>query len=377
MNNCIDFEAIGATVDLQALIVADLGAPDRGKKWHCPYHQDENPSLSLTPDRCHWKCWSCGSAGDALDWVARREGLDLAEAARRLDPLADQPAHRKPAPPPKPAAVAPVWHDRAWQAAVERIVLQAEARLWSPDGLAAVDWLRSRGLADHVIRRFRIGFVSRDFNSEPVEVLGLDDRGRVRSIRVRRGVTIPWIAPGANYVRADDGAEGPPRWVGCNVRRLATDPVSPLPDGEHKCQALRGSMRGHAYPWPEILPTQGVRPALLAEGEIDSLLAQQEVGHLVYAATVGGASQGPDPTALLALARCPQWLLAHDHDGPGVEAAARWKSLAPHKSRRVLLPFGKDLGAFVEGGGDVLGWLKDEFDRLGLAWPPASRGGPS
>jgi hypothetical protein len=153
------------------------------------------------------------------------------------------------------------------------------------------------------------------------------------------------------------------RWVGCNVRRLAADVFEPMP-ASHKCLALLGSVRGYGYPWAELLPSQAGPPGLIVEGEIDALLAYQEAGDLAHAVTVGGSSQAPHPSALDALALCPTWLLAHDHDQAGVKAALKWRKRAPHKSRRVLLPHGKDIGEFVQAGGNLRAWVAEEVGRV-------------
>ena len=144
------------------------------------------------------------------------------------------------------------------------------------------------------------------------------------------------------------------------------DVFAPLPADEDKCRALRGSERGHLYPWPDILPSQGVLPALVVEGEFDALLGHQEAGHVLHVGTVGSATQPPRPSALAALARCPWWLLAFDHDAAGVEAARAWRERGPHKARRVLLPSGKDLSDYHAAGGDVAGWIGSELTRLGV-----------
>jgi hypothetical protein len=361
-NPVIDFGVIAHIADLTAVITADLGPPARGGKWLCPYHDDHRPSLAMTPDKRHWRCWACGEHGDALDWLAKRDGIDLVEAARRLDPSAVGDRSRAKSPtaargasaatrpmPDTSAAPEPAWRNPEWQATVDQIITEAEAVLWTPDGRRALRWLRSRGMADHTIKRFRLGFNPRDFRTAPIEVLGRYDRGEPRRICVRRGVTIPWVAPGATYAAS---VECDHRWVGANVRRLGPDhnldaPLDP------RYWALTGpKTRGYLYPWADILPTQGIRPALLVEGELDAVLAEQEAGNLVLVGSIGGATQHPDRSALVALAQCPVWLVATDHDAAGVEAARAWRDRAPHKARRVMLPHGKDVGEFVQKGGD-------------------------
>jgi hypothetical protein len=360
----IDFAAVAADVDLPALLAAE-GIEVRHGKARCPFHDDRRPSLSVyyRGGRWRFRCPVCRVGGDALDWLRERQGLDAAAAARWLDPAVEgrrsRSAHPAPAPRPEPA---PAWHDPAWQWAVEALVVEAEACLWGARGRAALDWLRSRGLADATIARFRLGFI-------PADGWATFGAGLARRRIFRpRGITIPWPCPGAWYVGDVAGR----RWAGCNVRRMASDVFGELPGDVEKYRAVAGSERGHLYPWPEILPTQGALAGLIIEGELDAIMGEQEAGWLVRVGTVGAASTHPHRSALAALARCPWWLIATDHDAAGIDAARAWRERAPHKSRRVLLPHGKDLTEFVQAGGDVRAWLADEVRRLGLPGPVRS-----
>ena len=369
----IDPQAVLAQADLRQLLEADLGPPIRGRKWHCPFHDDSTPSLSLTSDGRRFKCWGCGEVGDAIDWVSKREGVGFVEACQRLDPslLPDgrgrgrrtsKPTPPRPTPKPAPPTKPPAFEDPTWQSELDRIVREAEDRLWTRDGRPVREWFRSRGVEDVTLRRFRIGYIPEAFEAtKPLEVLANDEGSR--PIWLPRGALFPWSLPGAALYDDPEDAEVNPAWAGGNIRRLADDPFDPLPPDTPKLMALRGSTRGFCYPFADHLDTQGYRPALLVEGEIDAIVGEQEIGHLAFVATVGGANQAPQPSALAALARCPVWLLAFDHDGPGVEAARRWYRAAPHKSHRVALPC-KDLAAFHEAGGNIREWFTGETRRL-------------
>jgi DNA primase len=361
----IDFAVIRATVRLADIVTADLGPPGKGKRWACPIHGGENPNFAIAPDGKHWKCWSCGASGDVFDYLVAREGITIAEAARRLDPTAGgktyKPSRKPAAPAPEPPK-RPAWEDPAWQEAVDQVVTESEAVLWSKDGRGALDWLRARGLDDATVRRFRLGFNPRQYNTEPLAVLGVDRENRPQGLWVRRGVTIPWVRPGSWYSVADD-ADGDPgaRWVGCNVRRLDAefgDPDKP------KYSALAGSERGHGYPWPDC-PAPG-EPALVCEGEFDALVAWQEAGWLANVVTFGSAGQKQEPDDARAfLAACPDWALAFDQDDAGDTAARDMARRAPGRCRRLFLPPGvKDLSDLSRGG-SVLVWLRSEWERFG------------
>lgn len=62
----------------------------------CPFHADKHPSMSFRDGR--FRCWSCGAAGDSVDFVERLLGLDAMGAVDRLnaDFALALPIHRKP-----------------------------------------------------------------------------------------------------------------------------------------------------------------------------------------------------------------------------------------------------------------------------------------
>ncbi len=49
----------------------------------CPFHPDENPSMSFKDGR--FRCWACGARGDCIDLAARLFGLDSIGALKRLN----------------------------------------------------------------------------------------------------------------------------------------------------------------------------------------------------------------------------------------------------------------------------------------------------
>ena len=42
----------------------------------CPFHDDRDPSLVVSPGKGLWNCLgACGVGGSAIDWVMRAEGV--------------------------------------------------------------------------------------------------------------------------------------------------------------------------------------------------------------------------------------------------------------------------------------------------------------
>lgn len=107
----------------------------------CPFHEDENPSFVVTPEKNLFHCLGCDAGGSVIDLVMKLDGLDFKEAVQKL--LASTSAVRlAAAPPPKRAAVAP---EKA-NALLERVVAVYEKTFAEvPDGRA---YLERRGIAD-------------------------------------------------------------------------------------------------------------------------------------------------------------------------------------------------------------------------------------
>jgi DNA primase catalytic core len=84
-----DFEAIKRAVDLVTVIqTAGVELKREGKDWVglCPFHADTKPSLRVSPSKGLWRCMSpaCGAAGNAIQFVAKKDGVGDKEAAVRL-----------------------------------------------------------------------------------------------------------------------------------------------------------------------------------------------------------------------------------------------------------------------------------------------------
>jgi DNA primase len=58
----------------------------KGKNYFalCPFHEDRNPSMSISPQRQRYKCFSCGVSGTVIDLYAKANGLNDLKAIRQL-----------------------------------------------------------------------------------------------------------------------------------------------------------------------------------------------------------------------------------------------------------------------------------------------------
>ncbi|UUZ48645.1 CHC2 zinc finger domain-containing protein [Massilia sp. B-10] len=50
----------------------------------CPFHEDGEPSLVVTPSKNLWHCFGCQSGGDAIAWVMKLRGVSFRHAVELL-----------------------------------------------------------------------------------------------------------------------------------------------------------------------------------------------------------------------------------------------------------------------------------------------------
>ena len=50
---------------------------------NCPLHVDDTPSLSFTPSKNSFYCFSCGAKGQMIGYLMKFEGLDFDEAVEK------------------------------------------------------------------------------------------------------------------------------------------------------------------------------------------------------------------------------------------------------------------------------------------------------
>lgn len=72
--------------DLMALISETVQLKRVGATWKgiCPFHPDQNPSLSVDSEHGLWHCFGCDLSGNAITWVQRVHGLAPEEAVSWL-----------------------------------------------------------------------------------------------------------------------------------------------------------------------------------------------------------------------------------------------------------------------------------------------------
>jgi len=163
----------------------------------CPFHAEKTPSFSVHATRQFYHCFGCGESGDVFAFIQKVENITFPEAVRLLAQKLDVPM-------PKVSFSTPA---EARDAQVRMALLDVHVRaaaffqecLRRPEGANARAYLKSRGLDDETIARFRIGYapdsgfllrdaLRREFDEELLRESGLfswkeGDRSQVPGAR--------------------------------------------------------------------------------------------------------------------------------------------------------------------------------------------------
>ena len=57
---------------------------DNPRKWLCPFHDDTNPSMSVSPAKQIYKCFSCGATGNVFKFIMDYENIPFLEAVKKV-----------------------------------------------------------------------------------------------------------------------------------------------------------------------------------------------------------------------------------------------------------------------------------------------------
>jgi len=289
--------------------------------------------------RGRWFCRQCHPGwGDALEWVAHRDGLDLKTregfrtAAKELQlSLSDKPTktkrnssiYRAPTPKREYAAMGSTWQQHA-----QSFVSQCVTKLWSQAGAKALQYLIMRGVTQRVLNTESIGF-----NPVPYRAHWGNS-----PVYVPRSIIIPWFIDGM-------------------ISGIRYRP----PSGGYKW--VSGSVGTMLYGYDSVTPGH---TGLLVESELCRLILLSHGGKLVERGQVvpvatGGTSGARSSQCIARISWTERTIIALDNDEAGEAASQWWLQVLPTAQR--LKPIEKDPGDMYTSGLNLSTWIESALNE--------------
>jgi len=133
----------------------------------CPFHDDNDPSLVITPSKNLWNCLgACRCGGSVIDWVMKAQSINFKQAVEQLkndtpDNLNVPPVKRQPPENPLLSLAANPEHQTALAQVID---YYHDILKQTPEALA---YLQSRGLNHpELIKQFKLGFSNRTLSNQ-------------------------------------------------------------------------------------------------------------------------------------------------------------------------------------------------------------------
>jgi DNA primase len=190
-------DRVREAVDMVALVSARTELRRAGaSEWvgRCPFHDERTPSFGVNTDEKVYHCFGCQASGDAFTFLMETEGLDFTAA---LESLADRFGVQLQTEAEDPEAAARRQRRERLYTLLARTAGYYARYLWeSAEAAGARGYLLGRGLDEHTLREFRVGYApsawdrvltaSRraGFSEEELLVAGLAQRSHTHPGRI-------------------------------------------------------------------------------------------------------------------------------------------------------------------------------------------------
>ena len=291
----------------------------------CLWHEDANPSLTISDQKGFCFCHVCREGGDAVDYVQQKLGVGMREAAEKAAEILGVKFETDDENPEEAA--------RRREARLAQLrVLEADqegfaANLHNPKAGRIRQVLKDRGFNKETAQEFGLGFAPNGFFGGRITV----------PIYNHRSELVGWTGratkddQNAKYKNSSDSELFNKKLLVFNEQRAV----------KHAKEA--GSL-------------------IFVEGHLDVCMMHQHGIKNVVAAQGTGA---PDPSVLQRLARnCKNFILCFDGDAGGRKAAEQFISVAGSLAMKgdcsinvVTLPDGEDPDSLLRSSGDLYHYI--------------------
>ena len=150
-----DIKAIRQQADIVDVMSRYITLEKKGKDYKaiCPFHDDHDPSLSISTDKQIFKCFVCGTGGNVFTFVQKIENISFLEAVCKVAELIHYPLHMDISQfQPKVDQNQPLYD------CVQSYIRFLTYELQSENGESVKRYLSQRKINEDIIKRFEIGY---------------------------------------------------------------------------------------------------------------------------------------------------------------------------------------------------------------------------
>lgn len=165
MDNQNLINEVRSKIDIVDLISEYIPLVQKGKNYFgvCPFHNDTNPSMSVSREKQIYKCFSCGASGNIFTFISEYENISFREA---LELLANKVGYKL-----SSGTVSKNKNvNEKFYEMYDLALKFYQNNINTVNGKSAKDYLKNRNIDDDIIRRFQIGY-SLDKNNILMELL--------------------------------------------------------------------------------------------------------------------------------------------------------------------------------------------------------------
>ena len=360
-------EAVKERADIVDVVGEHVVLKKKGREYVgiCPFHEDTSPSMTVSPAKQFYYCFSCGAGGNAIKFLMEHQRLSFSDVVLELARKYQLPIETLDGPQQERLR-----KQLSRREQLHRVLTLAagwfRSQLRAPEGAAALTYLREgRGLSEATLEAFELGFAPDRWDGllshlQQVEGLGPELLEEAGLVVPRKGAS---SHDGRGFYDRFRGRVMVPikdrqgRVIGFGGRSLdGGEPKylnSPETEVFEKGKHLFGLDKAAA----------AIRKddrAVVVEGYFD-VIALHAAGITNAVASLGTALSSQQITQLCRCCEGRRMVLNFDSDGAGVRAAQRaigeveQLALQGQLELRVLqLPSGKDPDEFLksQGAGD-------------------------
>lgn len=285
-----------------------------------------------------YRCRQCGIQGDTIQFFRDIMGLTWKEAVKRCHAQVDLENTRYHYTKPTRKFAEGTPPNDTWKAKALFFVDYANNYLLN--NLSYMQFLSKRGISHVTIEKYKLGF-SENKNSRYGDFqvsrasFGLEENGK--TLWIPSGYVIPSLEPTGEVIRI-------------KIRRSKWNPDDKI----GKYIALPGSMYGMT-----ILGDRSRQTIVIVESELDAYSLLEKIGDVALIIACGGNTKNPDRFTDH-LIKTRRAFICHDNDEGGEAMKDMWSKLYP-KATCISTPNGKDIGEFIEKGGDLSSWILPLF----------------